>query len=29
VAEQFIGIVDANTEPRGIDAAFEPVEKEN
>jgi cbb3-type cytochrome oxidase cytochrome c subunit len=28
VAEQFIGIVDANTEPRGIDAAFEPVERE-
>jgi len=27
VAEQFIGIVDANTEPKGIDAAFEPVEK--
>ncbi len=26
VAEQFIGIVDANTEPRGIDAAFEPVD---
>ncbi|MBW2459525.1 MAG: cbb3-type cytochrome c oxidase subunit II [Deltaproteobacteria bacterium] len=24
VAEQFIGLVDANTEPRGIDAAFEP-----
>ncbi len=24
VAEQFIGIVDANTEPAGIDAAFEP-----
>jgi cbb3-type cytochrome oxidase cytochrome c subunit len=27
VAEQFIGIVDANTEPRGIDAAYEPVER--
>jgi len=26
VAEQFVGIVDANTEPRGIDAAYEPVE---
>jgi mono/diheme cytochrome c family protein len=26
VADQFIGIVDANTEPRGIDASFEPVE---
>lgn len=26
VAKQFIGIVDANTEPRGIDAAFEPVD---
>jgi cytochrome c oxidase cbb3-type subunit 2 len=25
VAEQFIGIVDANGEPRGIDAAFEPT----
>ncbi len=25
VAEQFIGIVDANQEPKGIDAAFEPV----
>ena len=24
VAEQFIGIVDSNTEPRGIDAAYEP-----
>ncbi len=27
VARQFIGIVDANQEPKGIDAAFEPVEK--
>ncbi len=27
VAKQFIGIVDANTEPRGIDASFEPVEE--
>jgi cbb3-type cytochrome c oxidase subunit II len=26
VAKQFIGIVDANTEPKGIDAAFEPVD---
>jgi cytochrome c oxidase cbb3-type subunit 2 len=26
VASQFIGIVDANGEPRGIDAAYEPVE---
>ena len=26
VARQFIGIVDANTEPKGIDASFEPVE---
>jgi cytochrome c oxidase cbb3-type subunit II len=25
VTTQFIGIVDANTEPRGIDAAYEPV----
>ena len=25
VAQQFIGIVDANTAPRGIDAAFEPT----
>jgi len=25
VARQFIGLEDANTEPRGIDAAFEPV----
>jgi cbb3-type cytochrome c oxidase subunit II len=25
VAAQFIGIVDANTEPKGIDAAYEPV----
>jgi cytochrome c oxidase cbb3-type subunit 2/cytochrome c oxidase cbb3-type subunit I/II len=24
VAKQFIGLVDANTEPRGIDASFEP-----
>lgn len=29
VAEQFIGIVDANQEPKGIDAAFEPIEKED
>jgi cbb3-type cytochrome c oxidase subunit II len=28
IAKQFIGIVDANTEPRGIDASFEPVERE-
>ncbi len=28
VAEQFMGVVDANQEPRGIDAAFEPVENE-
>jgi cytochrome c oxidase cbb3-type subunit 2/cytochrome c oxidase cbb3-type subunit I/II len=27
IARQFIGIVDANTEPRGIDASFEPVEE--
>lgn len=27
VAKQFIGIVDANQEPKGIDAAYEPVEK--
>ncbi|RJO64537.1 MAG: cytochrome-c oxidase [Myxococcales bacterium] len=26
VAKQFIGVVDANAEPKGIDAAFEPVE---
>ena len=26
VAQQFIGVVDANTEPRGIDAAYEPVQ---
>ena len=25
VAEQFMGVVDANSAPRGIDAAFEPV----
>ena len=25
VAEQFIGIVDANSEPTGIDAAYEPL----
>ena len=25
VAKQFIGIIDANTEPRGIDASFEPA----
>jgi cytochrome c oxidase cbb3-type subunit II len=28
VAKQFIGLIDANTEPKGIDAAFEPVEEE-
>ena len=28
VARQFIGLVDANTAPRGIDAAYEPVEPE-
>ena len=28
VAKQFIGIVDANSEPKGIDASFEPVERE-
>jgi cbb3-type cytochrome oxidase cytochrome c subunit len=27
VAKQFIGVVDANTEPRGIDASFEPVDE--
>jgi cytochrome c oxidase cbb3-type subunit 2 len=27
VAEQFIGVVDANGEPRGIDAAYEPVDR--
>ena len=26
VAEQFMAVVDANQEPKGIDAAFEPVE---
>lgn len=26
VAKQFIGIIDANAEPKGIDASFEPVE---
>jgi hypothetical protein len=25
VAQQFIGLVDANSEPRGIDAAYEPT----
>ena len=24
---RFIGVIDANKEPKGIDAAFEPVEK--
>ena len=25
IAKEFIGVVDANQEPRGIDAAFEPA----
>ncbi|GAB4298296.1 MAG: hypothetical protein Kow0090_13690 [Myxococcota bacterium] len=29
IAKQFVGIVDANAEPRGIDASFEPVEEDN